>query len=59
MSDSPKRIGIAADHGGFELKNRLAAMLCEAGYEVSDFGDLQQALVNDTPATTLVDDDKS
>ena len=34
MSDSPKRIGIAADHGGFELKKYLAAMLREARYEV-------------------------
>ena len=46
MTDSPtvpprtaKRIGIAADHGGFELKEYLAAMLREADYEVIDFGD--------------------
>ena len=49
MSDSPKRIGIAADHGGFELKKYLAAMLREAGYEVSDFGDLQQEPDDDYP----------
>jgi ribose 5-phosphate isomerase B len=49
MSDSPKRIGIAADHGGFELRKYLAAMLCEAGYEVSDFGDLQQEPSDDYP----------
>ena len=46
MTDSPivpprmaKRIGIAADHGGFELKEYLAAMLRQADYEVIDFGD--------------------
>ena len=32
------RIGIAADHGGFELKWQLTADLKAAGYEVEDFG---------------------
>ena len=32
------RVGIAADHGGFELKEQLAAALRQAGYEVVDFG---------------------
>jgi sugar-phosphate isomerases, RpiB/LacA/LacB family len=32
------RIGIAADHGGFELKAQLSANLMAAGYEVADFG---------------------
>jgi ribose 5-phosphate isomerase B len=32
------RIGIAADHGGFTMKERLAAALREAGYEITDFG---------------------
>jgi len=32
------RVGIAADHGGFELKVQLTAALKAAGYEVSDFG---------------------
>lgn len=31
-------IGIAADHGGFELKVKLAVALKAAGYEVMDFG---------------------
>ena len=31
-------IGIAADHGGFELKLQLTAALKAAGYEVADFG---------------------
>jgi ribose 5-phosphate isomerase B len=38
MSDSPRRIGIAADHGGFESKEYLAGMLRESHYEVVDFG---------------------
>jgi len=33
------RVGIAADHGGFELKGYLTAALQTAGYEVADFGD--------------------
>ena len=32
-------IGIAADHGGFHLKDTLIANLRTAGYEVVDFGD--------------------
>ena len=36
---TPKRVGIAADHGGYELKEYLAGKLREAGYEVVDFGD--------------------
>ena len=34
-----KRVGIAADHGGFKLKEFLAEKLREAGYDVTDFGD--------------------
>jgi ribose 5-phosphate isomerase B len=32
------RIGIAADHGGFELKELLTKTLCALGYEVMDYG---------------------
>jgi ribose 5-phosphate isomerase B len=32
------RLGIAADHGGFELKTRLMGLLETAGHEVVDFG---------------------
>ncbi len=32
------RIGIAADHGGFELKAQLILALTLAGYQVTDFG---------------------
>jgi ribose 5-phosphate isomerase B len=31
-------IGIATDHGGFELKEELAAKLREAGHKITDFG---------------------
>ncbi len=31
-------IGIATDHGGFELKEKLAPRLREAGHDVTDFG---------------------
>ena len=34
----PRRIAIGADHGGFELKNGLAAHLRDAGYQVEDVG---------------------
>jgi len=32
------RVGIAADHGGFELKGLLVKTLRDLGYEVIDFG---------------------
>lgn len=32
------RVGIATDHGGFELKEALAAYLRQAGHEVVDMG---------------------
>jgi ribose 5-phosphate isomerase B len=32
------KLGIAADHGGFELKQRLARELHQAGHVVQDFG---------------------
>ncbi|MEO8085457.1 MAG: RpiB/LacA/LacB family sugar-phosphate isomerase [Bacteroidota bacterium] len=32
------RVGIAADHGGFELKEYLLKILLDNGYDVIDFG---------------------
>jgi len=32
------RIGIATDHGGFELKEQLVARVRVTGHEVVDFG---------------------
>jgi ribose 5-phosphate isomerase B len=56
MSDStptlpkmPKRIGVAADHGGYKLKEHLIGMLREAGYDVIDFGDQQPKPDDDYP----------
>ena len=31
-------VALGADHGGVTLKNRLAAVLIEAGHEVQDYG---------------------
>ena len=44
-----KRIGIAADHGGFELKEHLKKLLQEAGYQVIDFGNLLRQEEDDYP----------
>jgi ribose 5-phosphate isomerase B len=43
------KIGIAADHGGFELKEKLAARLRNAGHEVDDFGAHQLIPEDDYP----------
>jgi ribose 5-phosphate isomerase B len=32
------RLGLAADHGGFEMKQQLAKLLKAEGYEIDDFG---------------------
>ena len=32
------RLALAADHGGFDMKQGLIARLREAGHEVTDFG---------------------
>jgi hypothetical protein len=34
-----RRVGIGADHEGYELKEYLAEKLRESGHEVVDFGD--------------------
>lgn len=46
---TPKRIGIAADHGGYESKEFLARMMRKAGYEVVDFGDSELKPDDDYP----------
>jgi RpiB/LacA/LacB family sugar-phosphate isomerase len=43
------RIGIAADHGGFVLKNEAAAFLRSKGHEVVDFGAYQMDSADDYP----------
>jgi len=34
------RVGIAADHGGFEMKEQLAKNLSAEGHDVFDFGNM-------------------
>ena len=45
----PKCIGIAADHGGYELKEYLVKMLRAAAQEVIDFGDGRPNVDDDYP----------
>lgn len=42
-------IGIAADHGGFELKIQLTLALTVAGYRVTDFGAMELVAGDDYP----------
>ncbi len=48
-AQDPLRIGIAADHGGFELKQYLEGRLREAGHRVNDFGDHRPQPDDDYP----------
>ena len=43
------RIGIAADHAGYELRQYLFIKLNDAGYEVIDFGDHRPKMDDDYP----------
>ncbi|MEO9005322.1 MAG: RpiB/LacA/LacB family sugar-phosphate isomerase [Ginsengibacter sp.] len=43
------KIGIACDHGGFELKNIVSLFLKEKGYEVKDFGAFELDSKDDYP----------
>jgi ribose 5-phosphate isomerase B len=43
------RIGVAADHGGFELKEYLKKALTAEGFEVIDFGARSFAATDDYP----------
>ncbi|MCX5684635.1 MAG: RpiB/LacA/LacB family sugar-phosphate isomerase [Planctomycetota bacterium] len=47
------RIGIAADHGGFELKQKIAAILKATGYQVEDFGAYVEEEHDDYPDFVL------
>jgi len=44
-----QRIGVAADHGGFELMQDIAEKLRETGYDVIEFGDRQRDQNDDYP----------
>lgn len=43
------RIGVAADHGGFDLKQQVVEWLREAGHDVTDFGNDVFAKFDDYP----------
>jgi ribose 5-phosphate isomerase B len=43
------RVGVACDHGGFELKGYLIGMLRGVGHEVTDFGDTERRPDDDYP----------
>ncbi|MDA8412555.1 MAG: RpiB/LacA/LacB family sugar-phosphate isomerase [Desulfobacteraceae bacterium] len=43
------RIGIAADHGGFDMKELIVAALASTGHEVTDFGARQLDPADDYP----------
>jgi len=43
------RLAIAADHGGFKLKQRVVTALQQVGYEVVDFGAFELAPEDDYP----------
>ncbi len=43
------KLGIAADHGGYALKEKLSGLIREAGHEVVDFGAKAYDPVDDYP----------
>lgn len=43
------RVGVAADHGGYVLKQELAARLKKAGHRVKDFGAFRETRGDDYP----------
>ncbi|HEX2976177.1 MAG TPA: RpiB/LacA/LacB family sugar-phosphate isomerase [Bacteroidales bacterium] len=44
-----EKIGIAADHGGYDLKEYITAKLREKGYEILDFGNNINDVNDDYP----------
>jgi ribose 5-phosphate isomerase B len=44
-----RRIGIASDHGGFDMKLHISLGLVSAGFEVVDFGDKEDRPDDDYP----------
>ncbi len=43
------KVGIAADHGGYEMKQRIYILLCARGHQVVDFGNLLYDRDDDYP----------
>ena len=48
-NESKLKVGIAADHGGFELKEYLVSELRQAGYEITDYGNRELDPDDDYP----------
>jgi len=42
-------VGIAADHGGYEMKQKIYILLCARGHRVVDFGNLSYDRDDDYP----------
>ena len=49
MTSQKYKIGIASDHGGFELKQKIVSFLNEQQFEVKDFGAKQLNTSDDYP----------
>jgi ribose 5-phosphate isomerase B len=49
VSTPIKYVGVASDHGGYELKMQLIATLKDAGYSIVDFGAYKLDKVDDYP----------
>lgn len=47
------KIGIAADHGGFELKEKLKARIEQLGYQLTDYGAFSYDANDDYPDLTV------
>ncbi len=47
------KIGIVADHAGFEPKQQLFKMLTDAGYDVKDYGAFTYEATDDYPDVVL------
>lgn len=47
------KIGVAADHGGFALKEQVVQLLTQLGYEVKDYGALTYDASDDYPDFVL------
>lgn len=43
------KIGLAADHGGFQLKQFLSPLIKQLGYQIVDFGAVEQNDQDDYP----------
>ena len=50
---TPTKIALAADHGGFDMKQGLMARLREAGHEVTDFGAATHDPEDDEPDSII------